>query len=159
MTKLTKLPVHPAKIQISLGICPVWSVFTVHSVVKGPIFLHVDREDFDQTGQMSRLIWASVGARVILLVLLCGGSLIYVPLCQLICGSYRMSLQYRHIRSSRYPSASVAHTFNKSAVMILSFQTGLSKPCRPRSDPRGTVWSGSTLFAFPSASFGHITQS
>ena len=31
MTKPTKWPVHPAKTQISLGICPVWSVFAVCS--------------------------------------------------------------------------------------------------------------------------------
>ena len=29
MTKPTKLPLRPAKTQISLGICPVWSVFAV----------------------------------------------------------------------------------------------------------------------------------
>ena len=29
VTKPTKWHVHPAKTQISLGICPVWSVFTV----------------------------------------------------------------------------------------------------------------------------------
>ena len=28
--KVTKLPVHPAKTQINLGIYPVWSVFAVH---------------------------------------------------------------------------------------------------------------------------------
>ena len=32
MTKLTKWHVRPAKPQISLCICPVWSVFAVHSV-------------------------------------------------------------------------------------------------------------------------------
>ena len=31
-TKPTKLHVHPAKTQISLGICPVWSVFTLRSI-------------------------------------------------------------------------------------------------------------------------------
>ena len=30
MTKPTKWHVHPSKTQISLGICPVWSVFAVH---------------------------------------------------------------------------------------------------------------------------------
>ena len=32
MAKPTKLSVCPAKTQISLGICPVWSVFTVRSM-------------------------------------------------------------------------------------------------------------------------------
>ena len=31
-------------------------VFTVRSVVKGPMFLHADSEDSDQTGRMPRLI-------------------------------------------------------------------------------------------------------
>ena len=39
------------------------------------------------------------------------------------------------------------------AIMILNFQTGLGKQYRPRS---GAVWSGSSLFTVPSASFGCI---
>ena len=30
--KTNKMTLRPAKTQISLGICPVWSVFTVHSM-------------------------------------------------------------------------------------------------------------------------------
>ena len=30
--KTKKMTVHPAKTQISLGICPVWSIFTVRSI-------------------------------------------------------------------------------------------------------------------------------
>ena len=41
MTKPTKWPVHPAETQISLGICPVWSVFAVrmkkHWVFNNPL--------------------------------------------------------------------------------------------------------------------------
>ena len=56
----------PVKTQISLGIpqsdqsslCTQW-------VAKDPIFLHVDSEDSDQTGQME----SSLGTHAILLVL------------------------------------------------------------------------------------------
>ena len=62
MTKPTKWPVRPAKTQISLGIaqsdessqCAQW-------VAEDPIFLHMDSEDSDQTGQMPRLIRVFAG--------------------------------------------------------------------------------------------------
>ena len=67
---------RPAKTQVSLGICPVWSESSLCAqwVAKDPSFLHVGREDSDQTGQMPRLIWVFVGRTVTLLVLSCGGS-------------------------------------------------------------------------------------
>ena len=63
MTKLTKWHVHPAKTQISLGICPVWSESSLCAqwIAKDPSFLHVDSEDFDQTGRMPRLIEVFAG--------------------------------------------------------------------------------------------------
>ena len=56
--KTNKMSVHPAKIQISLGISPVLSEFTLCAqwVAKEPRFLHADSEDSDQTGRMPRLI-------------------------------------------------------------------------------------------------------
>ena len=56
--KTNKMTVHPAKTQISLGICPVWleSSLGAQWVAKDPRFLHEDSEDSDQTGQMPRLI-------------------------------------------------------------------------------------------------------
>ena len=58
-TKPTKWPVRPLKTQISLGICPVWSESSLcaQEVVKGPMFIHADSKDSDQTGRMPRLIW------------------------------------------------------------------------------------------------------
>ena len=55
--------VRPAKIQISLGIRPVWSESSLCAqwVAKDTSFLHVDREDSDQTGRMLRLIWVFTG--------------------------------------------------------------------------------------------------
>ena len=58
-TKPIKWPVCPVKIQISLGICPIWSESSLCAqwVAKDPRFLHADSEDSDQTGRMPRLIW------------------------------------------------------------------------------------------------------
>ena len=63
MTKPTKWHVHPAKTQISLGICPGWSesLLCTERVAKDPSFLHADSEDSDQTGGMPRLIWDLAG--------------------------------------------------------------------------------------------------
>ena len=53
---------RPAKTQISLGIRPVWSVFTLRSKdSQDPRFLHADSEDSDQTGRMPRLICVFAG--------------------------------------------------------------------------------------------------
>ena len=48
MTKPTKWSVHPAKTQISLGICPVWSesLLCTQWVVKDLSFLHADSKDW-----------------------------------------------------------------------------------------------------------------
>ena len=54
MTKPTKCPEHPAKTQISLGICPESSL-CAQWVAKDLSFLLTDSEDSDQTGQMPRL--------------------------------------------------------------------------------------------------------
>ena len=49
--KTNKMTVHPAKTQISLGICPVWSESSLCAqwVAKDPGFLYADSEDSDQT--------------------------------------------------------------------------------------------------------------
>ena len=46
--KTNNVAVRPAKTQISLGICPVWSESSLCTqwVAKGPSFLHADREDW-----------------------------------------------------------------------------------------------------------------
>ena len=49
----TKWHVRPAKTQISLGI---HSESSLCAQAKDPSFLHVDSEDFDQTGWMPRLV-------------------------------------------------------------------------------------------------------
>ena len=65
MTKPIKWPVCPAKTQISLGIHPVWSEYSlsawrkVGSLKKATHKPH--SEDSDQTGRMPRLIWVFAG--------------------------------------------------------------------------------------------------
>ena len=74
--KTNNVAVRPAKTQISLGIRPVWSesALCAQWVAKDPSFLHVDSEDYDQTGRMPRLIWDFAGRTATLLVLSWGGS-------------------------------------------------------------------------------------
>ena len=57
--KVTIWPVRPAKTQISLGICLVWSLFTVHMKKLCANWAH--SKDSDKTGPICRLIWVFVG--------------------------------------------------------------------------------------------------
>ena len=79
-TKPTKWFVRPAKIQISLGICPVWSESSLSAWEKlSSLATHwAHSEDSDQTGWMPRLICILLGAKVILLVLSQGGSFLWL---------------------------------------------------------------------------------
>ena len=63
MTKPTKWHVRPAKMQISLGIGPVWSESSLSAWRKlRSLATHwVHSEDSDQTGRMPRLIWVFAG--------------------------------------------------------------------------------------------------
>ena len=81
--KPTKWNVRPAKTQISLGICPVWSEFSLSPWRKlGSLATQwAHSEDSDQTGRMPRLIWVFAGGTVILLRLAWGGS-IFVTVVQ-----------------------------------------------------------------------------
>ena len=80
--KTNNVAVRPANTQISLGIRPVWSEFSLWAqwVAKEPSFLHEDSEGTDQTGRMPRLIWVFAGRTLILLVLSCSGS--NIAMCQ-----------------------------------------------------------------------------
>ena len=59
MTKQTKWSERPAKIQISLGIHPIWSETSPCAtwVAKNQRILHADSKDFEQTGR----IWVFAG--------------------------------------------------------------------------------------------------
>ena len=75
-TKPTKWSVRPAKTQISLRICPVWSVFAVHSMGSwGPKVSSCGQQrlwsDWEHAQADPSLCWA----HITLLVLLCAGHL------------------------------------------------------------------------------------
>ena len=84
--KTNKVSVCPAKTQISLGICPVWSESSLWAqwVAKDPRFLYADSEDSDQTGRMPRLIWVFAGRTVTLLVLSCRGSTVLILILNIV---------------------------------------------------------------------------
>ena len=80
-----------------------------------------------------------------------------------------LSLRVQLLNSSLYGRATLFKSkdnySNFSGVQILRNFTGNGPKFSDRNSvdldqtaPRGTVWSRSTLFAIPSASFGHITQ-
>ena len=62
-TKPTKWHARPAKTQIGLGMCPVWSESSLSAWRKlGSLATHwAHSEDSDQTGWMPRLIWVISG--------------------------------------------------------------------------------------------------
>ena len=78
--KTSKVSVRPAKTQISLGIRPVWSESSQPAWRNlEPLATHwAHSEDSDQTGRMPRLIWVYPGCTVILLVLSCRGSYLFI---------------------------------------------------------------------------------
>ena len=80
MTKTIEWHVRPAKTQISLGIRLDWSESSLSALRKlGSLATHwVHSEDSDQTGRMPRLIWLFVGHMLILLVLSCPGSVMFL---------------------------------------------------------------------------------
>ena len=79
------MSVRPAKTQISLSIRPVWSATSLCAqwVANDLSFLYADSKDSDQTGRMPRLIWVFAGRTLILLVLTCRGSNVFVLLASL----------------------------------------------------------------------------
>ena len=83
--KTNKVAMHTTKIQISLGIRPVWSEpsLCVQWVAYDPTFLRADSEDSDQTGRMPRLIRVFAGRTATLMVLSWGGSFVLFPLYRL----------------------------------------------------------------------------
>ena len=76
--KTNKMSVRPAKTQISLGICPVWSVFPVRMKKAWVLSYTLSAQRTDQTGRMPRLIRVFGGRTLILLVLSCCGSFMLV---------------------------------------------------------------------------------
>ena len=85
-TKPTKWSLHPVKTQISLGICSVWSVFTIQKkkvCVLLPIMIKCTVWLGRWAGWSEFLLGTQVITQVILLVLSCCSSII-IPVCSLL---------------------------------------------------------------------------
>ena len=78
--KTNKITLRPAKTQISLGMCPVWSESSLSAWRKlGSLATHwAHSEGSDQTERMPRMIFVFAGRTVIVLVLSWGGSYNFV---------------------------------------------------------------------------------
>ena len=76
MTKPTKFHMHPAKTQISLGICPVWSESSLCALKdsQGPKASSCGQQRLIRLGGCTGWSESSLNAQVILLVLSCWGS-------------------------------------------------------------------------------------
>ena len=76
MTKRTKLSLRPAKTQIRLGICPVWSesLLSAWRNIGSSVTHWAHCKDSDQTGWMPKLIWVFAGCTDHFVDLSWGGS-------------------------------------------------------------------------------------
>ena len=124
------MSVRPAKTQIILGICPVWSKSSLFAWRKvGSLATHLAHsEDSDQTGLMPRLIWVFAGRTITLLVLSCRGLYIKWPLC--------------HCEEAVHAPCCTTTTFESChAIMVLFVLRKLILQSRMRSHPVGLdVW-------------------
>ena len=161
--KTNEVSVRPAKTQISLGIRPVWSESSL-SAWRNLGFLATHwghSKSSDQTGRMPRLIWVFAGRTLILLVLSCRGS--NDSLIFFFFQSFS-ALHWNYFATMKILAFQILafqiHVSCCFTVMSLSFSDRLvwaNSVVPDQAAPRGVVWSGSTLFAIPSASFGPIT--
>ena len=110
--------VRPAKTQISLGICLVWSAPSLcpQCLAKYPCFLHVDSDDSDQTGQMPRLIWVFAGR-----------TCHYVVMRQCVCDLHPQ-LHIKFVTETWRPTV-IIWAF-KSAGRLAAFGSPTKRPCR-----------------------------
>ena len=96
----------PAKTQVSLGICPVWSESSLSAWrnlgTLATLWAH--SEDSDQTGQMPRLIWVFAGRTLILLVLSCRGSVDFHGLVREI-AHYRNNMNQSTTKPTKWHAA------------------------------------------------------
>ena len=144
MKKPTKWPVRLAKTQISLGSRPVWSEsLPSYEETLGLNYLLSTQLRLIRLSGCPGWSESSLGAHIILLVLSCSGSN----------GTYSPS-----IPSS--PKLQV-HTQNiltyRNVPKFSDRQVWANSADPDQTAPTGAVWSRSTLFANPSASFGLIT--
>ena len=99
--KTNKMSVRPAKTQISLAICPIWSESSLSAWRKlGSLATHwAHSENSDQTGRMPRLIWVFAGRTLILLVLSCHGSYLLISKIYTVCAAELVKV---YVNESRF---------------------------------------------------------
>ena len=119
-----KVTVRPAKTQISLGIRPVWSEFSLSAWRKlGSLASHwAHSQDSDQTGRMLRLIWVVAWHTVTLLVLSCRGSYIISNGVE----TYSYSTVLRSRISQTYPTRFRISEMGSLVQMFDTFDRGFS---------------------------------
>ena len=122
MTKPTKWHLRPAKIQISLGIRPVWSESSIIAWRKlGSLATHwALSKDSDQTGRMPRLIWVFAGRTTTLLVLSWGSSLVLVKKFE----CYIIHLRHPEIMFGNLSSSPMCNHDNSYFINIFQGSTG-----------------------------------
>ena len=120
--KANNVAVRPSKTQISLGIRPVWSEYSLSAWRKiGSLDTHwAHSEDSDQTGRMPRLIWVFAGRTIILLVLPWGGSImIYQNRYEK--GQYMIGDEFRRYMTSLHEFATWIYILYHAPCLTLNF--------------------------------------
>ena len=153
MTKPSKWPMHPAKAQISLGICPVWSAFSLRAL---------------RIGKDQRCLHARSKLRPWSALSLCWA---HQPICWFCHAVAQFNSYFSKLHKISSCKPKVKNIMLKDSFLFCSFFSIFYRNVPKFSDrhvwansadpdqtaPRGAVWSGSTLFAISSSSFGCIT--
>ena len=160
MTKPTKWSVCPAKTQISLGICPVWSESSLSTWRKlWSLATHwAHSEDSDQTGRMPRLIWVFTGhtCHFIGFVLRrLSYQFIWASSQKLLKTVFQNLIKWFTVKilniwtpenCCNYPKIWTLWLYHR--VMSPKNASGMANSVEPdQTAPLGAVWSGSTLLA------------
>ena len=117
MTKPTKWPVRPAKTQISLGICPVWSVFAVRMKKYWDLSYPLIAEQWLRSDP-PRLTWAFAGRTSF--CWFCHAAAQIWDMLHKVLGLHCVSVPYFEIQYWNTIMTYIVYT-----IMILSFQTDM----------------------------------
>ena len=135
--KTNNVAVRPAKIQISLGIRPVWSESSLSArrKLRSLAIYWAHSKDSDQTGRMPRLIWVFTGRTVILLVLSYRGS-------------YIVGTHYNHLADAILMSTNNMSPVKRICVFEHSVMTNFNSACPAiqRGQGSGFLSEGSSWF-------------
>ena len=154
MTKPTKWPVRPAKTQISLGICPVWSVFAVRMKKLWMLSYHKahskDWSDCPDAEADLSLCWAYMT-----FCWFCrrckycfGVCLVRTLLSQVKVPDYRKFPKYSDTPKICCNHSNIWDMWLYHRVMSPNDADWMANSVdRDQTAPLGAVWSGSALFA------------